>query len=252
MKIAALLVDLDDTLVAFDAVTEESWNEVLNRYQKENPDIDRPTLKGAIEERSRWYWGDPERHRVGRNDIGATRRKIVAEAFSRLGLPERDAVVVADSYSRVRLSRMYLLPGAVETLSELRSRGIRLAMVTNGDAPGQRSKIERFGLESYFDHILIEGEVGFGKPDPRVYETALAKLEARPSETGMVGDNIVWDVGGPQKLGLRGIWIDRKREGVPLGTEVVPDHVLASVTELPALIDNQSGDSGKGPAPPPT
>ncbi len=66
----------------------------------------------------------------------------------------------------------------------------------------QRSKINRFGLADLFDLILIEGEVGFGKPDPRVYERALESLGVAAGDTWMVGDNLEWDVAEPQRQGI--------------------------------------------------
>jgi len=76
-------------------------------------------------------------------------------------------------------------------------------------------KIERFGLEPIFDAILIEGELGFGKPDPRVYELALTRLGQSRAETWMVGDHLEWDVAAPQQLGIYGIWVDAQSKGRP-------------------------------------
>ena len=55
---------------------------------------------------------------------------------------------------------------------------MRLALVTNGAASLQRQKIARFELEPLFDLILVEGELGFGKPDERIYRLALNELAA--------------------------------------------------------------------------
>jgi putative hydrolase of the HAD superfamily len=48
----------------------------------------------------------------------------------------------------------------------------------------------------------------------------------------MVGDNLEWDVGGPQKLGIVGIWIDAKGQGVPAASAVRPDRIIRSLSEL--------------------
>ena len=105
-------------------------------------------------------------------------------------------------------------------------------MITNGDGAGQRRKIERFGLERYFDRVLIEGELGFGKPDPAVYETAMAALGSTPEDTWCVGDNIEWEVAGPQRLGIHAVWVDRSGGGVPADTDIVPDRIIRSLAEL--------------------
>ena len=158
MNTCGVLFDLDDTLVAFDAVTNQSWKEVCLEYTTSKPGLNPEALFAAIRKVSDWYWSDPERHRIGRNNMPPARRSIVREAFLTMDLPEADADAVAERYSTVRLENMYLLPGAQSTLDLLLSRGYRLGLLTNGDGETQRYKIERFGLAKYFETILIEGE----------------------------------------------------------------------------------------------
>ena len=124
------------------------------------------------------------------------------------------------------------LPGAIDALRRLRDRGVALALLTNGDTQGQRNKIERFGLEPFFNDILVEGELGFGKPDERVYTRALSSLGLAPEESWMVGDNLEWEVAAPQVLGIYGIWNDFRRQGLPDGSTVVPDRIIHSISEL--------------------
>jgi putative hydrolase of the HAD superfamily len=105
-------------------------------------------------------------------------------------------------------------------------------MITNGDSHGQRRKIERFDLAKHFAYIGIEGEAGVGKPHPEAYRRALRAVGCAPGDAWMVGDNLDWDVIGAQQLGLRVVWIDRRRRGLPDGSTARPDHVAARVTEL--------------------
>jgi putative hydrolase of the HAD superfamily len=160
------------------------------------------------------------------------RRKIVREAFLTMDLPEVDADAVVERYSTVRLENMYLLPGAQPTLDLLLSRGYRLGLLTNGDGKTQRYKIKRFDLAKYFKTILIEGELGFGKPDARMYRLALSALGLKPEQTYMVGDNLNWDVEAPQHLGIRAIWIDRKETGLPIGSTAAPHRVIRDISEV--------------------
>ena len=124
------------------------------------------------------------------------------------------------------------LPEAIDTVRWLRDAGCRLALLTNGAGPAQRKKIARFGLTDLFDATLIEGELGFGKPDERVYCLALRALGVRPDEAWMVGDNLEWDVGAPQKLGVFSVWIDRAGRGLPTVTDVRPDRIVRALSDL--------------------
>ncbi len=127
---------------------------------------------------------------------------------------------------------MHLFPDAHAVVDAFRARGVRLALVTNGSAAGQRAKIGRFDLAQRFDHIQIEGEHGFGKPEERAYRHALQVLGVDPAETWMVGDNLEWEVAAPQRLGIHAIWVDGPGEGLPAGSMVRPDRIIRTVTEL--------------------
>jgi putative hydrolase of the HAD superfamily len=157
----------------------------------------------------------------------------VDQALNSLGhnLPGAGAEI-ASRYRDLREERICLFPGAIETIEWFRSQGIRLGMATNGNAAGQRAKIERFGLAPYFERIIVEGEFGLGKPHREVYETLFASLNADPAKMWSIGDNLEWDVGAPQALGVYGIWVDGAGEGLPIDASVQPDRIIAAISEL--------------------
>ncbi len=62
-----------------------------------------------------------------------------------------------------------------------------------------------------FGTIVVSLEVGFGKPDPRVFEIAVSRLGVAKDDAVMVGDSLVCDIGGARRAGLRAIWIDLRR-----------------------------------------
>ena len=226
-----ILFDLDDTLVVFDGVAEPAWREVCARYAG-RAGLPAEELRGAIREVARAYWSDAERHRVGRLSLEETRRSIVAEALRRRGIAGDElARTIADDYSRLQESRIALFPDALETLGALRAAGVRLALVTNGNAVLQRRKIDRFGLERYFEACLVEGELGFGKPDRRVFELGLRAMGTEPDEAWCVGDNLDWDVRGAQAVGITAIWKDNHRRGAP-EVGVRPDRIIRELSEL--------------------
>ena len=87
---------------------------------------------------------------------------------------------------------------------------------------------------------MIEGELGFGKPDPRVYERALDTLDVAPRDTWMVGDNLEWDVAEPQRQGIYGIWIDARGRGLPRDYPVQPDQIIQRLSELRSIVGDRS------------
>jgi putative hydrolase of the HAD superfamily len=233
----AILLDLDDTILDDSGLVHECWRDACADYADRLRPLDATAVVEAIQTKSRWYWGDPERHRAGRLELDAARREVVRLALADMELDDVElADAIGDAYSRRRDAGMEPLPEAIDTVRWLRDSGRRLALLTNGAGPAQRKKIVRFGLADLFDVVLIEGELGFGKPDERVYHRALDALGVRASDAWMVGDNLDWDVSAPQKLGMRGVWIDVRGRGVPEHAAVRPDHVVRSLSELRPLI----------------
>jgi putative hydrolase of the HAD superfamily len=229
----AVLLDLDDTILDDSGHAARCWSEACTLHASALDGLDPAVLLEAIERVRTWYWSDAERHRVGRLDLLAAYREVVRMACEEVGLARSPAAdQIAAHYRSARDAQIRPFAGAVETVRWLRDAGCRLALLTNGAGGPQRSKIDRFGLADLFDTILIEGELGFGKPDPRVYERALADLDVEPAGAWMVGDNPEWDVAAPQRQGIFGIWVDRWERGLQPGASVVPDRVIRRLPEL--------------------
>jgi len=227
----ALLLDLDDTLLDYSGGVDQSWEAAVGACS--TPDVEAGTLVAAIAETRRWFWDDPERHRRERVHMLAAWEHIVEFALERLGVSADGlAPAIARDYALRRRAVMRLFPDTIESLERLRQDGVPLGLVTNGDATQQRDKIERYGLAGFFSAILIEGEFGTGKPDVTVYRHVLRALDAEPDEAWMAGDHLEFDVEAPQRLGLRGAWVDRQGRGLPAGSPVRPDRIVRSLTEL--------------------
>ena len=159
---------------------------------------------------------------------------IVAHALERCGAADPGrAAALAEDFAARRRAIMTLFPEAHDVLRALRARGLPLALVTNGDAREQRAKIERHALAPFFDAILIEGEMGVGKPEAVVYRRALDALgvQAGP-EVWMVGDHLEFDVGGLPAGGAPSR-VDRSaRRGAAAGLGPQPDRILRTLDQL--------------------
>lgn len=235
----ALLLDLDDTILDDSGSVPESWREACASHAHRLSPLDVPVVVDAIRKTSKWFWDDPDRHREGRLQLEAARREVVRLALYELGVHDAElADGIGDAYSHRRDLGMEPLPDAIETVRWLRESGRRLALLTNGAAVAQRRKITRFEIADLFDAILVEGELGFGKPDERVYRRALSALDVKPGDAWMVGDNLEWDVAAPQKLGMSGIWIDARGRGLPNDSTVKPDYIVRALADLRSLIDS--------------
>jgi putative hydrolase of the HAD superfamily len=229
----AVLTDLDDTLIDFSGSVEACWRDVCAEAAGQLGNFRAHDLVSAITRSRVWFWSDRERARKGRMDLRTASRQIVHHALLSLGIDRPEvAGEMADRYRDRRDAKVCLVSGAIDALQRLRRHGARLALITNGATIEQRTKIERFGLAPYFDYILIEEEFGAGKPDPRVYQAALRALACDSEQAWSIGDNLEWDVGAPQQLGLFAIWIDVSGKGLPSGTRIRPDRIISSIAAI--------------------
>jgi putative hydrolase of the HAD superfamily len=232
-SVKAILLDLDDTLLDYTGGVDESWAEACRTCSIPR-NVDTARLLEALGISRRRFWDDPERNRRERLDMLGAWTKIVSHAMEDLRLTEHGlAEAIANDYAARRRERMQLFPEALQCLERWKRAGVPLGLVTNGDAVQQRYKIERWDLARFFDAIVIEGEFGAGKPDEVVYRHALATLGASPVDACMIGDNLEFDIDGAQRLGVRGVWIDREGRGLPTGSGVAPWRIIRSLTELP-------------------
>ncbi|HEY2049059.1 MAG TPA: HAD family hydrolase, partial [Caulobacteraceae bacterium] len=174
----AILFDLDETILAA-GQRLEVLKLIAREFEAELapllPDIVAEQLEAALEA----FWSHPTRHKTARFGISEARRQVIADAFIATGLEHMTHELAGRFAARFTASREQLtdfFPGARETIEALKARGILLALVTNGDSATQRAKIERFSLAPLFDHIQIEGEHDFGKPDERAYLHAMKVL----------------------------------------------------------------------------
>ncbi len=88
-----------------------------------------------------------------------------------------------------------------------------LALISNGGGPLQRAKLHRADVARFFppEHVFLSGEVGFDKPDGRIFEAALHALGKRPEQVLYVGDHPANDVAGAAAVGMRTCWVSRGR-----------------------------------------
>jgi putative hydrolase of the HAD superfamily len=230
---SVLLLDLDDTILDDSGARDRCWQETCGEAVRRNQSLGFAALREAIDRERAVFWSDPDEHRRWRVRMPEAQGEIVCRALASLGLDDRElGMSLGALHQRLRDEAIAPLEAAVETLHELRRRGVTLGLITNGGGEAQRSKIERFALAAHFAYIGIEGEVGHGKPHRVAYETALSALGVSPADCWMVGDNLEWDVAGAQAVGIRGVWLDRSGRGVPEGVAVQPDAVVRSIAEL--------------------
>jgi len=225
--LAAVLFDLDGTL----CLAEQSFPELLAGAfddagvapifdQADVDAVDRGTLPDA--ETTREFF-----------------THLFGAAAERAGTAPDDAALAAvvDAYlDRYEPARVRTRPGARAALSAARDCA-RVGLVTNGGRETQAAKLETVGLADAFETaVYCDPAAGIDpKPDPTPVRLAVEELGVAPGRTLLVGDSLHADVAGAHNAGARSAWVPRPADAV-VDPEPAPDHVLAGMDELAALL----------------
>ena len=119
-------------------------------------------------------------------------------------------------------------PETLACLTTLRSRGVRMAILTNFELPSIHLTLQNAGLDpSWFSVLLSSATIGYPKPDVRAYQAAAAALDLPPSACAFV-DDLIGNVEAAQTLGMRGWLLDR--------TGAAPVSTLPHLRDLHELV----------------
>jgi putative hydrolase of the HAD superfamily len=255
-SVRAVLFDLDNTLLLEDASTERALRETaaaITGVVGADTEVLVAAAREAAEEHFRtssvfayaevmgiWWgealWGeflgDSPGLRVLRAFVPDFRRRVWSRALASAGIDDDALVDTAVNAFRVARRTVQIVDPDAETVVRDLARDHRLALVTNGAPDVQREKLAHTALAPSFELTIISAEIGFGKPDPRIFELALAALDVAPEDAVMVGDSLARDVAGAHAARIRAIWIDRgTRENVPEPAPM-PDARVTALREV--------------------
>lgn len=157
------------------------------------------------------------------------RLAALARSLARAGL-EAELDRIAELFFARRFALTRPFPDVLPTLARLRPR-FRLGYATNGN-----SRAERCGLAGEFAFELYAHENGLPKkPAPEFYAAVAAAAGGHPSDVLYVGDSLTHDVIGPQRAGLRAVWLNRT--GAQCPPDVEPDATASTMAELLDVVD---------------
>lgn len=173
-------------------------------------------------------------HQYGKGKLekSVLRVKRFSDTFSEFEFTNNTlAERLATRYVEVSPYQTNLFPNAISTLDELKSHGYQMHIITNGFKEVQFIKLTQSGLLDYFDVILCSEEVGKNKPSKEVFQEALRRANAVPTESLMIGDDYHCDVIGAENSGIPAILFSPKN-GHREGTHDWQIKDLKEITEM--------------------
>ena len=224
---SAIFFDLDDTLLddrgAQDVYLPQvyaAWQHALPHAETDFPTIWRTALQHHF-----------DRHMRGEISYDEQRRARIREVFRAPSLSDADADRRMREFLDIYEASWRLFDDVLPVLEALADRP--LGVITNGTDVQQRSKLERFGIADRFAVIVTSEAAGVGKPDPRIFAHAAARLNTPPVRCVHVGDDWSRDVEGARSAGFGAVWLSRHARDVG-GEPAVPR--IRSLTGLLHLL----------------
>jgi len=135
-----------------------------------------------------------------------------------------------------------LIPGVVDLLHELKRRGYRLGLVSNGPVGSIPNVLGAYGLYEFFDVLAVSQGLGVDKPDARIFHYALEHLGIPQSEyerTIMVGNDLAADIAGANTVGMISVWLDwaPRHRRAPTSEAEIPHYTIAEPLALLSLLE---------------
>lgn len=226
MSYTHIFFDLDHTLWDFDRNSEETLHELYHAHSLPAMGVSCVnTFISTYVVNNHALWESYHRGEINKEHLRATRFK---KTFSDLGVDAGDLCnVFEDEYLRICPTKTNLFPEVHEVLAYLQER-YRLNLISNGFQEATRSKVLVCDLEKYFDNIIISELVGVNKPDPLIYQHALALAGCDKEQCIMIGDSLEADVKGAQDFGMDAIYFNPARKPSP-------DYVMREVFAIADL-----------------
>ncbi|MBP3963397.1 HAD family hydrolase [Paenibacillus lignilyticus] len=256
----AVLFDLDDTLLWDDRSVQEAFDATCQTAAAETG-VDAKSLEEAVRREARALYesyetfpftkmiginpfeglwanfleGEQEEFRQLQQLAPAYRREAWTRGLKALGVDNAElGAQLAEQFPAERRSRPYVYEETFAILDQLKGK-YRLLLLTNGSPDLQREKLAGVpAIVPYFDHIIISGEFGQGKPAAAIFQHALERLGVEPEHGIMVGDKLTTDILGANTIGMTSVWINR--HGMTRSDEIIPSHEIKHLEELLPLL----------------
>ena len=148
-------------------------------------------------------------------------------------LPPREIPGLLDIYFQHHFERMEPLGEVIQTLTLARALSLKLGLFANvlWGAEILRDRLHRLGISRFMDCVVCSTDIGWMKPHPGAFREILRRMDMRPAEAVMVGDDVFADVTGAQRVGLKAIWKRMDADSDP-PTDVRPNQMIEDIRQL--------------------
>ena len=221
-KIKVISFDGDGTLWDFEKLMRHSLNKVIMEFEKiDSETASKLNIEKMIEIRNR-----VAKEMKGRiSNLETIRYESFRETLKEVCNPDDNlADHLNNVYRKHRFENIELFEDVLPTLKILQKKYI-IGLISNGNSFPKHK-----GLEGIFSFVIFSQDFGIEKPDPRIFEIPMEKVNCSNSEIIHVGDSLKSDVQGGENAGIKSVWINRNKIENNLGIKV--EYEIKSLDEL--------------------
>ncbi|HPE68418.1 MAG TPA: YjjG family noncanonical pyrimidine nucleotidase [Thermotogota bacterium] len=226
-KYKAVIFDLDNTLLNFDAAEEVALQMTFSSRGRELSEMELELYRQINDKQ----WGRMQKKLQSKEETVVKRFEEFAE---KINLTGHDAAEINAQFLRHVTEPVEFEPHALHVLQTLTQRGYKLALLSNGIKSVQHVRLERSGLHQFFPVFVTSEETGWLKPDPRIFHETCARAKVKPSEAIYVGDSYEADVLGARAAHMDVIWYQKKEATAPPDDRSVP--VIDDLRQLLSIL----------------
>jgi putative hydrolase of the HAD superfamily len=225
-----LFFDLDRTLWDFEKNSEIALFKLFHELSLDEAIDSFELFHSKYKKNNALLWKEYGAGRLSKENLRNDRFKITLEYFE---INNPDIVnKISDGYVELSPQQTALFPHTHETLDYLKKEGYNMHIITNGFKEVQYIKLNKSGLDHYFDVIVCSEDVGQNKPSPAIFKHSLDSANAKAADSVMIGDDYEVDVVGAQNFGMYGILFDPENTF----SHYQDQHRIQSLNELPGLL----------------
>jgi putative hydrolase of the HAD superfamily len=167
-------------------------------------------------------------------------REFLSRRLSARGVVRPDKlkwlpIFLAEAYRGISLNRLQLYPGVLDVLNELRPR-YKLAAISDAQSAWCLPEMRAVGIDGYFDPIIVSGDFGYRKPDPRLLTAALTGLRVAPENVLFVGNDMFRDVFAAKQQDIKTVFFS-SNQGRKQAEGVKPDYIIYQFPEMRQAIE---------------
>ena len=208
-----IFFDLDHTIWDFDRNAEETLTELYTIYKLGELGLTSCTeFIATYTENNHQLWAD---YHLGKITKDVLRAERFNKTFIQLGIHPADVPhQFENDYVNISPTKTNLFNGAEQVLSYLQNK-YTLHIISNGFKETTLTKMDLSALNRYFTNVIISEDIGVNKPNPIIFEQALAKAKANKTESIMIGDSLEADIYGALNFGMDAIFFNPLKKEKP-------------------------------------